>query len=99
MESSEHLRRQLLFLADRRSMAEMEQILARFLKERLSHLEEEACRRIMALLQQTDADLLDWLPGLKEPPEGVDREVLGWISPYCSRSRSEDPDSGGHGVP
>ena len=77
----------MIFLAERRSMAEMEQLLTRFLAERLHLLEDEECRRIIVLLQYADADLLDWLSGVKEPQEGVDREVLGWVSCYCSPNK------------
>lgn len=80
------LKKQLLFLAERRSMAEMERILSRFMEARLAGLEEDGCRRVEALLQQADADLLDWLSGHKEPPHGVDREVLRWIVPYCTQA-------------
>ncbi len=89
MVSSEFLHKRLAFLADRRSMAEMEQILARFLADRLHGLEGDACQRVIDLLQQSDADLLDWLSGLKEPPVAVDREVLGWISCYCRRQPNQ----------
>ena len=84
MESSDALRRRLAFLADHRSMAEMERILGRFLANSLSHMDDGACHRVIDLLQQSDADLLDWMSALKEPPEGVDREVLSWLSSYST---------------
>ena len=68
-------------------MAEMEQLLTRFLAERLDSLEGEECRRIIALLHYADADLLDWLSGIKEPQAGVDREALRWISRHCSPNK------------
>lgn len=87
MENSVFLRKRLVFLADRRSMAEMERILLRFLADCLPDLADDACHRVMDLLQQqSDPDLLDWLGGLKEPPENVDREVLAWIAPYCAQT-------------
>ena len=64
-------------------MAEMERILARFLADQLETLDDHSCHRIMELLQQTDADLLDWLAGIKKPAATIDQEVLGWISRYC----------------
>ncbi|MEO5364435.1 MAG: succinate dehydrogenase assembly factor 2 [Magnetococcus sp. DMHC-8] len=80
--SADSLRKQLVFLAERRSMAEVEQILSRFVAQRLAGLADDACRRVILLLQQTDLDLLEWLSGQREPPEGIDREVLDWIAPY-----------------
>ena len=79
MENSEILRKQLILLAQRRSMAEMEHILDRVLADGLSHWGDETCQRMIALLQHSDLDLLDWLSGLREPEEGIDREALGWL--------------------
>jgi antitoxin CptB len=81
MESSEALRKRLIFLAQRRSTAEMEGILGGVLAERLSQWGDGECQRLIALLQYPDLDLLDWLSGLQEPPLEVDREVLGWLTP------------------
>lgn len=80
MESDDALRKQLIFQAEIRSMAEMERILSRFLREHLPLLSDEACQRLLRLLQCSDLDLLAWLSGLQEPPTEVDREALGWIA-------------------
>lgn len=80
MESDDPLRKQLIFQAEIRSIAEMERILSRFLAEQFSLLTDEACQRLLLLLQHSDLDLLEWLSGLQEPPVGVDREALSWIA-------------------
>ncbi|MBF0162223.1 MAG: succinate dehydrogenase assembly factor 2 [Magnetococcales bacterium] len=88
MENSEILRKRLILLAERRSMAEMERILGRLLASRLSGWDDEVCQRVIALLHHSDLDLLDWLAGLKKPEEGVDREVLGWLAEASTGAHS-----------
>ena len=82
------IRKRLVFIAERRSMSEMEQLLSRFLAGQLDQLTDEACERMILLLQQSDLDLLDWLSGFREPPVGVDREVLGWMAGYRTVSQT-----------
>ncbi|MEO5353895.1 MAG: succinate dehydrogenase assembly factor 2 [Magnetococcus sp. XQGC-1] len=82
MESSESLRKRLIFLAQRRSTAEMEGILGDLLAKRLPQWSDEECQRLITLLQYPDLDLLDWLSGVQEPPLAVDREVLGWLAAF-----------------
>ncbi len=74
--------RKLAFIASRRSMAEMEVILDRFLQARRAELDEAACERLLILLQRADADLYDWLSGISEPSPGVDREALSWLDDF-----------------
>ncbi|MBF0449111.1 MAG: succinate dehydrogenase assembly factor 2 [Magnetococcales bacterium] len=78
------LQKQLFFQASRRSMSEMERILERFIASQLQKLDDNACTRLLALLQQSDPDLLDWITGVVTPPATLDREALGWIT--CFRS-------------
>ncbi len=72
-------------------MAEMERILGRFLAEQRPHLTAEICQRLLLLLQHSDLDLLDWLSGLAEPPEGVDRALLSWIGRSVEQNRRLGP--------
>lgn len=68
MKNPTPLQKQLAFVASRRSMAEMEQILDRFLKAEWQHLDDDQCRRLLQLLACPDADLLEWLSGITPPP-------------------------------
>lgn len=79
------LQRRLAYTALRRSMLEMDRILERFLHTELSRLDDSQCERLLTLLQQPDADLLEWLAG--EPPPGVDGEMVDRLRPY----RGETP--------
>jgi succinate dehydrogenase flavin-adding protein (antitoxin of CptAB toxin-antitoxin module) len=78
------LQKQLFFQASRRSMAEVERILARFIDSELQTLDDEACQRVLAFLDQPDPDILDWITGLTIPPAVVDGEVLSWLIRFRS---------------
>lgn len=74
--------RKLAYVAGRRSMAEMERLLYRFMVEELTDLNDEVCGRMEVLLHYPDADLLDWIAGLKTKPVEVDGEALARLGRY-----------------
>lgn len=74
--------KRLYFVASRRSMAEMERILARFLKQELANLDDAACDRLLQLLDQWDSDLLEWMAGILPVPSSVCGETLGLVAKY-----------------
>lgn len=76
------LQRRLAFVASRRSMREMEELLARFLGQRLPHLDDSTCATLLSLLQEADADLLDWLGGVTPPPARVGPDLLDLLRPF-----------------
>ncbi|MBF0295422.1 MAG: succinate dehydrogenase assembly factor 2 [Magnetococcales bacterium] len=75
--------RQLIYHAGRRSMAEMERLMARFLETELTTLNDGECASLEALLRHPDVDLLDWLAGVVPVPSGVDGEVLARLRPHA----------------
>ncbi|MBF0181988.1 MAG: succinate dehydrogenase assembly factor 2 [Magnetococcales bacterium] len=75
--------RKLIYHAGRRSMAEMERLMARFLEAELTTLSDDDCMRLEALLHHPDVDLLDWLAGVAPVPSGVDGEVLARLRPHA----------------
>lgn len=85
MESNSPLKKKMIYMAARRAMPEVERILERFLSDRLDHMDDKACERVINFLHhQTDIDLLNWLFGIEQPHEGVDKEILAWFSEYRS---------------
>ncbi|WP_420904429.1 succinate dehydrogenase assembly factor 2 [Candidatus Magnetaquiglobus chichijimensis] len=76
-------RRRLVFLAGRRSMAEMERILERFLERELAGLDDRACAGFLELLEESDADLLDWMGGIKPIPERIDRSLMARLGAHA----------------
>ncbi len=60
----------------RRSMLEMETLLARHLTSALDSLDAAGCRALEILLQQTDNDLLDWIAGVAPIPPEVDAGLI-----------------------
>lgn len=82
----------LLFRALRRSMSEVERIMQRFMAQELARMDDAACDRFMALLAFPDADLLDWLGGIKTPPAVVDRAILERLQHFKRPAQGEkDP--------
>lgn len=69
-------RKRLAFAASRRSILEMEQLLARFLERELTGLDQGDCEEFMKLLQFSDLDLLNWVLGVTEPPNDVNPALL-----------------------
>ncbi|MBF0308141.1 MAG: succinate dehydrogenase assembly factor 2 [Magnetococcales bacterium] len=76
------LRRRLAFQASRRSMAEMEQVLSRFMAVEREKLDAKQCSRLLRVLEHPDADLLDWLTGIRQVPGDLDVEALFWLEGY-----------------
>ncbi|MBF0603890.1 MAG: succinate dehydrogenase assembly factor 2 [Nitrospirae bacterium] len=72
----------VLFRAMRRTMSEVERIMQRFIAQELVHMDDVACDRFSELLNQSDADLWDWLTGIKTPPVSVNREDLHRLERY-----------------
>lgn len=59
----------------RRGVRELDLLLARFLEETYPDLSPEVQSRFAALLESSDADLLDWLTGRRPGPAAF-RDVL-----------------------
>ena len=75
----------LAFRAGRRGMLEMDRIMERFMAENLSSLSDEECTRLLDWLNYPDADLFDWITGIKAPPE----EFSGPLFRKIVRSRTD----------
>jgi adenylate kinase len=67
------------FTASRRSMREVEEVLAPFVAHHLAAWDDPACQRVLAVLANPDADLYDWLRGVVSPPSHVDQQALRWL--------------------
>lgn len=70
------VRKRLIYAASRRSLLELEQILARFLEREVDSLSEKDCEGMLKLLLFTDLDLLNWVLDVTEPPPEVDTGLL-----------------------
>ncbi|MBF0176939.1 MAG: succinate dehydrogenase assembly factor 2 [Magnetococcales bacterium] len=77
-ENLSDLRRRLVFLASRRSMLDVEELLRRHLD--LEQLDMTECLALEKILQFPDNDILDWLSGVQVPPPEVNRDVLSRLS-------------------
>ncbi|MBF0358560.1 MAG: succinate dehydrogenase assembly factor 2 [Magnetococcales bacterium] len=78
------LQKQLFFQSARRSMAEVERVLARFMASELEKLDDTACEKVLTFLNHPDPDILDWLTGVTQPPATVDMEVISMLIVFRS---------------
>ncbi|MEG3638982.1 succinate dehydrogenase assembly factor 2 [Magnetococcus sp. PR-3] len=83
----EVLKRRVAFEVTRRSMFEAELLFQRFLDAELNKLDETLCEAFLNLLVYPDADLLDWMAGIKEPPAEVDRDLLERVNRHWPSKR------------
>lgn len=69
-------RKRAYFQSWHRGTREMDLLIGRFAERYLAGLTEEQLGRYETLLQQTDADLYEWISGRQSPPSDLDSEVL-----------------------
>ncbi|MBF0155785.1 MAG: succinate dehydrogenase assembly factor 2 [Magnetococcales bacterium] len=75
-------RKRVAYRASRRSMAETERIFQRFLDAELATLDGESCRSVLEFLERSDPDILDWLWGVKSPPDGLAHRWVAVLGRY-----------------
>ncbi len=68
-------RKRLLYRSWHRGTREADLVLGPFAEAYLGRFDPPQLERYEALLECTDADLLDWLCGRKPPPEAYDHDV------------------------
>ncbi|ABK44260.1 hypothetical protein Mmc1_1752 [Magnetococcus marinus MC-1] len=85
----EQLKRRVTYEVTRRSMFEAELLFQRFLDAEISKFDETLCEAFLNLLVYPDADLLDWMAGIKEPPVGVDLQLLQRINHHWPHAGKE----------
>lgn len=54
----------------------MDLVLGPFADAHLDTMHDEEVERLEALMAEEDTDLLSWVVGQAQPPEGVDRDML-----------------------
>jgi antitoxin CptB len=69
-------RRRLIWRATHRGMKEMDLVLGGFARRRLPHMTEEEVTEFEALLDETDADLHDWLVKCLTPPSSLSHPLI-----------------------
>nr|CRH05820.1 conserved protein of unknown function [Candidatus Magnetococcus massalia] len=80
------LKKRLRQSESRRPMLELELLLEKFLAAELDGFDQSKCESLSNLLVYPDADILDWLGGLKKPPAEVDEQMLKLMAEYWPRS-------------
>jgi antitoxin CptB len=75
-------RKKLLFRSQRRGTRESDLVLGGFAARWLGRLDAALLDRYEALLEQTDADILAWVGGLRAAPPEIDESLIDLISKY-----------------
>lgn len=77
--SSEDLdprRKRILFRAWHRGMREMDLVMGRFVEAHVDKMSDADLDQLEALIEELDADLLNWVTGAAEVPERCDTPVF-----------------------
>ncbi|OSM08458.1 succinate dehydrogenase assembly factor 2 [Magnetofaba australis] len=77
-------KRKVQYLAQTRSILEADRLWNAFLAGEGDSLTLADCQMCLALLHYPDADLYDWVSGLKPAPEALDPSWLQRLAKYCT---------------
>lgn len=72
-------RKRLMFRSRRRGMQETDLVLGRFAERYLARFSDAELDRFERLLDNTDADLFEWITGRAPVPEEHDSDVMGLL--------------------
>ena len=76
--------KRLLFRSTHRGMKETDTLLGGFAAENLADLTDAQLDCFEALLDQSDADLFDWITGKAPLPDAFDTDLMGLLKNYKS---------------
>ena len=72
-------RKRLMFRSRRRGMQETDLVLGRFAERYLTEFTDAQLDRFERLLENTDADLIEWITGRAPVPEEHDSDVMSLL--------------------
>jgi antitoxin CptB len=75
-------RKRILFRAWHRGMREMDLVMGRYVEDKVDGLSDAELDQLEALIDELDADLLNWVTGAAEVPERVDTPVFRAMKAY-----------------
>ncbi len=75
-------RKRLLFRSRRRGMQETDLVLGRFAERYLTEFTDDQLDRFERLLENTDADLIEWITGRSPVPDEHDNDVMSLLRNY-----------------
>jgi antitoxin CptB len=86
-EPDEIRRKRLMFRSWHRGTREADLLLGSFAERHLAELTPVELAAYDALLEENDADLLDWITGRAAPPARHDSDVLSLLKSFQFRAR------------
>jgi antitoxin CptB len=87
-DGSDVRRKRLLFRSWHRGLREADLLLGSFAERHLAAFNDGQLARFEALLEASDAYLLDWITGREPPPSEYDTDVLRLILNFQYRPRA-----------
>lgn len=75
-------RRRIRYRAWHRGTQEMDLVLGHFVDAHVENYDRVALDRLEQLMDEQDTDLLRWVMGQEQPPEGVDKDLLNQLTKF-----------------
>ncbi len=75
-------RKQLLFRSHHCGMKENDILLGRFADQYIAELSDDLLDQFEALMRHNDIDVMNWIVGKSEVPEGFDNELMALIQRF-----------------
>ncbi|HAQ00515.1 MAG TPA: succinate dehydrogenase assembly factor 2, partial [Rhodospirillum rubrum] len=75
-------KRQTLYRAQHRGMKEADIFIGAFAVDRLETMTDDQHDRFEALLEEHDADIMDWIMGRAEPPVAYRTDVMDMLRTF-----------------
>ena len=82
MDDLENRRKRLFYLARHRGTQEGDVVLGGFAERYLSDFGDDELDQFETLIEENDADLMDWITGRGETPTGLDGAVFQLLLKY-----------------
>ena len=81
-ETTENMRKRLIFRSDHRGTKEMDLILGSFARENVPGMNEEELVQFDELLKENDPNLYNWITGKEEPPANIVTDIFERLKEY-----------------
>jgi antitoxin CptB len=75
-------RKRTLYRAQHRGMKEADIFIGAFAEQSLATMPDDQLTRFEALLEEHDADIMDWIMGRKPTPEAYETDVMNLLKNF-----------------
>jgi antitoxin CptB len=75
-------RKRTLYRAQHRGMKEADIFIGAFAEQKLATIPDDQLTRFEALLEEHDADIMDWIMGRKPTPDAYETDVMNLLKNF-----------------